>query len=74
MATPKEKRPRLYCQHCQQTVSNSTFYRHRVTFFNTEENANDSNSDHDSSIEAEEQRQEHQEDEISKYKFTPCIL
>jgi hypothetical protein len=32
---PGEKRPRLFCQHCQQSVSNSTYYRHRERFFDT---------------------------------------
>lgn len=31
-----QKRPRLYCEHCKQSVSNSTYYRHRARFFQEE--------------------------------------
>ena len=30
--TPKAKRPRIFCSHCQQNVGYSTFYRHRQRF------------------------------------------
>ncbi len=55
-----EKRARLYCEHCKQSVSNSTYYRHRARFFKEETNewttsdqaeAGGVDSDSDSSIE-----------------------